>query len=442
MNNRNMPVCLGDTSLLDEETWLKWRMYGGPEGKQPYCFGGSDIAAILNISPWTSAAELYARKKNWKMKFSAEKNASAKAAGHLYEPYVGQLFKQKMESMGHKVDLITDKNMYQCGEYLKDNDGFPVLDADGEPVLKYPYALADVDGTPIVDGKMEILECKTTSSHNFETIGRWKAGIVPEYYECQCRWYMKVMDLDRTWICCAWGFGPDDFAIIPIERDPEIEDEIMENAAEFVRMLENDTPPDPKKGKPGLISDFYSRLYGRSENQELKVVTEKSAEPSVIRLKKIDAQIENKKTEIKKLEEQKLAELNVLNPYIGDNRRVRFEGSKVVAYLEVRDDMERDKITEESVKAVDPLLVNRGYGSFSQTLFKSSMSDEMKLLKKNAAQEKRNGNVPAYEALMKKAEEFAELLAKCTIPGSWKGTKTFKLSYYDPKDPSAAAARR
>ena len=52
------PILLCDTAGMDNDRWLECRMHG-PDGKIPYTVGGSDVAAIFGLSPWTTPLELW-----------------------------------------------------------------------------------------------------------------------------------------------------------------------------------------------------------------------------------------------------------------------------------------------------------------------------------------------------------------------------------------------
>lgn len=49
------PLVLVETAELTEEEWLSYRRRG---------IGGSDVAALLGISPWRTARDLYYDKLN------------------------------------------------------------------------------------------------------------------------------------------------------------------------------------------------------------------------------------------------------------------------------------------------------------------------------------------------------------------------------------------
>ena len=56
------PIVLCDTAGMSNERWLECRAHG-PKGDIEYTVGGSDVATIFGISPWTTPLELWMIKK-------------------------------------------------------------------------------------------------------------------------------------------------------------------------------------------------------------------------------------------------------------------------------------------------------------------------------------------------------------------------------------------
>lgn len=89
------PLVLVDTADLTEEEWLSYRRRG---------IGGSDVAALLGISPWRTARDLYYDKLNVAAVEDEEGNWVALEMGHLLEPLVAKIFERKT---GYKIYQIT-----------------------------------------------------------------------------------------------------------------------------------------------------------------------------------------------------------------------------------------------------------------------------------------------------------------------------------------------
>ena len=158
VKERHQPLVLVDTAGLSEEEWLAYRRKG---------IGGSDVAALLGISPWRTARDLFYDKLNIAVVEDHEDNWVALEMGHLLEPLVAKIFQHRT---GYKVYQI--KKMFQ------------------HP--KYPWMLADVDYfVELPDGTTAILEIKTT---NYNAKDNWWLDgeeTIPAYYESQGRhWAM------------------------------------------------------------------------------------------------------------------------------------------------------------------------------------------------------------------------------------------------------------
>lgn len=91
---RSQPQILVETAGLSEEKWLAYRRKG---------IGGSDVAALLGISPWRTARDLYFDKLNIVAVEDNEDNWVALEMGHLLEPLVAKIFQHRT---GYKVYQI------------------------------------------------------------------------------------------------------------------------------------------------------------------------------------------------------------------------------------------------------------------------------------------------------------------------------------------------
>ena len=153
------PIKLCDTAGMTNERWLECRAHG-PKGDIPYTVGGSDVAAIFGVSPWTTPLELWMIKKG-RIKTPPKPNPYQLEMGHFLEPIAAHFYAVKT---GNTV--INDTNMYQHADF--------------------PFALADFDRryTRKEDGENGILECKSCSFHKASD---WADGKYPIYYELQLR---------------------------------------------------------------------------------------------------------------------------------------------------------------------------------------------------------------------------------------------------------------
>lgn len=232
------PNILCDTAGMTNAQWLAARMHG-PSGKIPYTVGGSDVAAVFGVSPWTTPLELWMIKKG-RMKPSAKSNANQLEMGHLLEPIAAHWYAKKT---GNRV--YEDTNLYQHADH--------------------PYALANFDRRfeRASDGEPGILECKSCTYHK---ASEWDDGAIPLYYELQLRFYLAVADVNIGSFSAIWGNNPDnDLAIPDIIRDKAKEDMIFERLDEWIWGLEHDKPPTMSGVAPQLALESLARIYGESQ---------------------------------------------------------------------------------------------------------------------------------------------------------------------------------
>ena len=225
---RQEPKVLVSTENLTEQEWLAYRRQG---------IGGSDVAAILGISPFRTARDLYDDKLNIASAADDAGNWVALEMGHLLEPLVARIFAKKTG-----LEVFQIKKMFQHPQY--------------------PFMLADVDYfVRLPNGKIAILEIKTT---NYNAKDHWwKDGeeCVPVYYETQGRHYMTVMDIDEIFYCCLYGNNEDEVIIRHLYRDREYEQEMIYLEREFWHdhILTRIPPPYTEDGS--LILESLRRRF-------------------------------------------------------------------------------------------------------------------------------------------------------------------------------------
>jgi putative phage-type endonuclease len=167
------PILLCDTKGMTRERWLDCRMHG-PKGDIKYTVGGSDVATIFGLSPWTTPLELWRIKKGL-MKPSISANADQLEMGHLLEPIIAHWYAKKT---GYTV--TEDTGLYQHANF--------------------PYALANIDRRfEEPSGAKGVLECKSTTYHKASD---WAECVIPVYYEMQIRFYLAVMDVEIGDFAC------------------------------------------------------------------------------------------------------------------------------------------------------------------------------------------------------------------------------------------------
>ncbi|MDE6626797.1 MAG: YqaJ viral recombinase family protein [Lachnospiraceae bacterium] len=433
------PIGICDGGKLTEEEWLAWRLpasqrkqilpseydkYSDPMSSEyiPYTIGGSAVASVMGVSPWITATELYDKMTGNDPKYAVEINAESKIAGHIFEPFVALNFMRYMKKYLPDVKFTLIKDIFRdIRPYLKDfigekpskaidtllDDIFNIMvkkwginpnvmfqcgDTDSKGNLLYPWALANLDGIIEITQKngkkgRGIWEAKTTSSRNIETINNWKAGIVPAYYMTQIQYYMKIMNLDFTYITCCWGFTLDDMVVIKVDKDPDYIETMFNELTKFVDMIDMGCSPDPAQEDQELLAQYYVRKFGAPEPSVPMVDLPDSCEETVIRAQILADEIAAAENRLKDLKRKSAEVYNQLLPIYGkaEYGQLRINNSQVIG-IKLVTPMKRPGFDEAAFKTKYP------------DLYKECLDDpqlNLTLLGKRHAKEKREFVIPA-----------------------------------------------
>ena len=229
MNLSYQPTEVISTEKLAHEDWLDFRRQG---------IGGSDVAAIMGLSPFCTTRDLYYDKCNIKPVILEEQNWVAKEVGHLLEDLVAKIFSEKLGLRVYQV-----KTMFS------------------HPL--YPFMRADVDYfVDMPDGSTAILECKTT---NYNCKDHWKDNAVPVNYELQGRHYMAVMNINTVFYACLYGNNENEFIVRRVDRDLDYEQDIIEQEEYFWNEFVKAGVEPSYTEKPDLVMESIRRHYGYAD---------------------------------------------------------------------------------------------------------------------------------------------------------------------------------
>lgn len=269
LNLNYKPEVVVETENLSREEWLQYRRQG---------IGGSDVAAIMGVSPFCTKRDLYYDKVGIKPAMDEEEsNWVAKEVGHRLEDLVAEIFSRKT---GLTV--------------------FPIRKMFRHPL--YPFMLADVDFfIRFPDGSIGILECKTT---NYNCQSKWENDSVPINYEYQGRHYMSVMNINKVYFACLYGNNEDEFIIRCMERDLELEEEFIAEEEFFWEENVAKRIEPPYVEKPDLVLESIRKHFGSADKDadEIKLSRKHLAGiQNYMELKKKKSQLDS---EVRKLEER------------------------------------------------------------------------------------------------------------------------------------------
>ena len=171
--------------------------------------GGSDIGAILGVSPWCSPLQLYMRKIG---ATPEQPDSPHLRRGRLLEPVVRQMYAE-------------DRGIALCGPRTLSRGGWLVGHLD--------------DSTT----EPRVVEIKTASAFRREAWGDPGTDEIPLYYTAQAQFYMHLGDFPAADIAVL--IGGDDFRIYTVQADRELQAAIIAKAQEFWQRVRDRNPPDP-----------------------------------------------------------------------------------------------------------------------------------------------------------------------------------------------------
>ncbi len=270
------PNILCDCTGMTNEMWLKCREHG-PKGNIEYTVGGSDVATIFGLSPWTTPLELWMVKKG-RMKPKSPPNPDQLAMGHMLEPIAAHFYAQRTGN------TVTDDNyLYQ------------------HATLEYALANIDRRYKRKEDGEGGVLECKSLTYHK---AADWADGAIPIYYELQLRYYLAVLDEKHGAFSALWGNNPEnDLATPHIERVQAKEDIIFEKLDRWIWSLRHDKPPTMEDVQPQLAMDALARIYGAGKKGLPTIEFPRKYEPQLRKIAALQEENAQLKGAIKKNEE-------------------------------------------------------------------------------------------------------------------------------------------
>jgi len=224
---------------MEQAKWLEERRKG---------IGGSDIAAIMGLSPFKTAYQVYREKRKEVEDWQGNELTDW---GKRMEPAIRQWYSDKT---GRDVRL-PDKIMYHP---------------------QHPFMLASLDGFTD-DGR--VVEIKTARSG--KNWGEPETNQIPDYYAVQVHHYMTITGFQVADIPVSIaGSSP---SLYIVEADKEISEMIIEACAKFWERVQSGNPPDPV-----TYADAVAR-YGKS-NAEGSVIASEGALAGVAELKHLIAQ--------------------------------------------------------------------------------------------------------------------------------------------------------
>ena len=196
--------------------------------------GSSDVAAILGISPWASAYDVWLQKTG-KLEERRETN-DAMEDGNLLEAVVLRWASKELGAIEKRPAMLEFRH-------------------DELPIVSHPDGIVKEDGVPV--------EVKTAGMRG-PIQGNWgEPGTdqIPENYLIQCTVHMLCVKAEICHVP-AW-VGHRGRIMYQVKRNPDLVDVILERVAAFWQLVKSDTPPE------GWPSYDIARTIRRQEGKRI-----------------------------------------------------------------------------------------------------------------------------------------------------------------------------
>ncbi len=226
--------------------------------------GGSDIGAILGVSPFKSPVDVYLAKT---APNPEEEKNELFYWGHALEAPIADRF-----ALDHRIQVIRPQEIARHPEH--------------------EWMVANLDG--IIPGDPAgVLEIKTVSAFGGRDWGVEGSDDVPLAYVAQVAWYMAVMDFPYAKIAAL--FGGNDYREFHVDRDRDLEAILIEKGREFWfgHVLPN-LPPQP------ATANDVIRLFKRDDGTAIEADEDLAA--TIEQLKSVKANAKSIDSEIDLLE--------------------------------------------------------------------------------------------------------------------------------------------
>lgn len=232
-----------------------------PEMNRMGFVGGSDVAAILGVSPWKTPHELWLQKTGRAAREEVTPQQQKRFdRGHRLEPVVLGMLVDRLRDEGLDVEVVATNEHYTDAEHA-----FMKCEIDFELVISGDIEIA---GEMVhLAGEHINGDCKTVHPFASKKWGEESTDEVPIEYAAQFMHGLGITGRDRCIV--ATLIGMDDLLIYWVQRDQETIDGIRKRVAQYwAECVLADVPPDP------IDFDDARAIYAKAAGTRIEATSE------------------------------------------------------------------------------------------------------------------------------------------------------------------------
>lgn len=225
------------------------------EVDRTHFLGGSDIAAVMGLSPWMTPLQLYEKKIAARPAPEPDDPARKKvlSRGHRWEPVALDMLLDALEERdGTRPRLIVASTREHQNRYID---------------KEYDFLAAEIDAEIEIGGEHVNVELKTVHPFKAHEWGEEGTEEVPIHYAAQCMHGLGITGRDR----CIVGalFGADIMVPFELPRDDETIAGMRSKAVDFwVNHVLARVPPEPSN------MDDIMRLFAKHNGRPVEAPPE------------------------------------------------------------------------------------------------------------------------------------------------------------------------
>lgn len=279
--------------------------------------GASEAAAVLGISPWKTAGDV------WIQKVRAQE--AIDAATPSDDP---DEVPNRFSFWGSRLEpVIIDAFAAESG-YTVERPGLTIC---RHP--EYPFIAATLDARAVSPaGDKSIVEAKATDAfyqYRERVWGPTMTDQCPEWYLIQVTQQLEVVrheGYDMGWLAVL--VGGNDFRRYPIQYDRELAEMMVERLIEFWRLVERREPPPFDYADKGALA-LQRRIWNRVEGTSIVVPANYSVAPSMPTILELVIEHDDAKAEAEAATARQEAAKAQLVHIAGNNVVVEIEGTGI-----------------------------------------------------------------------------------------------------------------
>lgn len=186
--------------------------------------GGSDVGAILGVSPWATPFQLYQKKIGALVEEITPAKQRIFDRGHRWEPIVLEMLIDELHDRGHEVEVLAVNERYT------------------DPELS--FLACELDAELLIDGEETNAEIKTANYFAAGAWGDYDSEDIPIYYAAQGMHGLMIKPRRRCVFAAVTGFDARPM-IRFMDRDEETIAGIRAKEIEFWQRIQAGNPPEP-----------------------------------------------------------------------------------------------------------------------------------------------------------------------------------------------------